>query len=344
MSAVDQAVTTLAPVVGVAAACRVLGRPRPSHYRANRRSAAPPRPPRRAARPQPRALSVAERARVLDALHAERFCDQAPASVWASLLDEGVYLASISTMYRLLRQQGETGDRRRHATHPPRVKPELVATAPNRVWSWDITKLHGPAKWTYYYLYVILDVYSRYAVGWMVAHRETAELAERLLADTIATQRIADGQLTVHADRGSSMTSKPVALLLADLGVTRSHSRPKVSNDNPYSEAQFKTLKHHPTFPDRFGSLADARAFCQRFFGWYNHIHRHSGIGLLTPADVHHGRTDAITIARAGVLDAAYAAHPERFVRKPPEPPRVPEQVWINKPLDPSEPPQQFPS
>jgi putative transposase len=342
MAAVDQAVTVLAPAVGTAAACRALGRPRASHYRAHRQSPPPPRPPRPAPRPQPMALSVAERQQVLDVLHAERFVDQAPASVWAGLLDDGVYLASISTMYRLLRARGETGDRRRHATHPARVKPELVATAPNQVWSWDITKLHGPAKWTYYYLYVILDVYSRYVVGWMVAGGEAAALAERLLAEAIATQRIADGQLTVHADRGSSMTSKPVALLLADLGVTRSHSRPHVSNDNPYSEAQFKTLKHHPTFPDRFGSIHDARAFCQRFFAWYNHDHRHSGIGLLTPADVHHHRAEAITAARAGVLEAAYAAHPERFVRKRPEPPQLPDAVWINKPLDASEPPQEF--
>jgi putative transposase len=276
-------------------------------------------------------------------LHAERFWDAAPASVYAALLDEGVYLASVATMYRLLRQQGETGDRRRHATHPARVKPELVATTPNQVWSWDITKLAGPAKWTYFYLYVILDVYSRYVVGWMVAHQEAAALAERLLADTIAAQRVDDGQLAVHADRGTSMTSKPVALLLADLGVTRSHSRPHVPDDNPYSESQFKTLKHHPAFPDRFGSIQDARVFCQRFFGWYNLEHYHSGIGLLTPADVHYGRAGQVIAARQVVLGDAYAAHPERFVRKPPTPPRLPEQVWINKPLDPTEAPQQFP-
>jgi putative transposase len=280
---------------------------------------------------------------VLEVLHQERFWDTAPASVYATLLDEGSYLCSTSTMYRLLRQQGETGDRRRHATHPARVKPELLATAPSQVWSWDITRLAGPAKWTWYYLYVILDIFSRYAVGWMVAAREAASLAERLLADTIASQQVEAGQLTVHADRGTSMTSKPVALLLADLGVTKSHSRPKVSNDNPYSESQFKTLKHHPTFPDRFGSLEDARAFCRGFFGWYNFQHRHGGIGLLTPADVHYGRAEQITLARGVVLDAAYAAHPERFVGKPPQPPRLPGLVWINKPLDPQEPPQQFP-
>jgi putative transposase len=280
---------------------------------------------------------------VLATLHDERFCDQAPASVWATLLDEGDYLCSVSTMYRLLRERGETGDRRRHATHPARVKPELVATRPNQCWSWDITKLAGPAKWTWYYLYAILDIYSRYAVGWMVAHRGAAVLAERLLADTITTQGVEAGQLTVHADRGTSMTSKSVALLLADLGVTRSHSRPHVSNDNPYSESQFKTLKHHPSFPERFGSLEDARRFCQRFFGWYNAEHRHAGIGLLAPADVHFGRARQITAARQAVLSSAYAAHPERFVRKPPAPPALPGAVWINKPIDPTEPPQQFP-
>jgi putative transposase len=343
MDTLEQAVATLAPAVGTVRACRAVGQPRASWYRRHRQSPPPLRPPRPAPAPQPRALSAAERAQVLAVLHQERFWDTAPASVYATLLDEGVYLASVSTMYRLLRQQGETGDRRRHATHPARVKPELLATAPNQVWSWDITKLAGPAKWTWFYLYVILDIYSRYVVGWMVAAREATSLAERLLADTIANQQVQAGQLTVHADRGTSMTSKPVALLLADLGVTKSHSRPKMSNDNPYSESQFKTLKHHPTFPDRFGSLEDARGFCQGFFGWYNFEHRHAGIGLLTPADVHYGRAEQITLARGAVLDAAYAAHPERFLGKPPQPPRLPEQVWINKPVDPSEPPQQFP-
>jgi putative transposase len=342
MAALDQAVATLAPAVGMVRACRAVGQPRASWYRRHRQSP-PPCPPRAAATPHPRALHATERQQVLEVLHAERFWDQAPASVYATLLDEGVYLASVSTMYRLLRQRGETGDRRRHATHPARVKPELLATGPNQCWSWDITKLAGPAKWTWYYLYVILDIYSRYVVGWMVAAREAASLAERLLAEAIANQQVGAGQLTVHADRGTSMTSKPVAMLLADLGVTRSHSRPHVSDDNPYSESQFKTLKHHPTFPDRFGCIQDARAFCQRFFGWYNLEHRHSGIALLTPADVHYGRAEKIITARAAILEGAYAAHPERFVRKPPQPPQLSEQVWINKPLDPSEPPQQFP-
>jgi putative transposase len=341
---VDATVTALSPVMGTTAACRALGQPRSSWYRAHRRSPAPPRPPRRPAPAvQPRALSPAERQQVLDVLHAERFWDAAPASIYAALLDEGVYLASISTMYRLLRQQGETGDRRRHATHPARVKPELVATAPNQVWSWDITKLHGPAKWTYYYLYVLLDIYSRYVVGWMVAHQEAARLAERLLAEAITAHKVEAGQLSVHADRGSSMTAKPVAMLLADLGVTKSHARPHVPDDNPYSESQFKTLKHHPTFPDRFGSIQDARAFCQGFFRWYNFEHYHSGIGLLTPADVHFGRAEQILAARQQVLEGAYVAHPERFVHKPPTPSRLPQVVWINKPVDPTEAPQQFP-
>ena len=336
MGTLDQAVVTLAPAVGTVRACRTVGQPRASWYRRHRQSLPPSRPPRPAPAPQPRALSQAEREQVLEVLHQERFWDTAPASVYATLLDEGRYLASVSTMYRLLRERGETGDRRRHATHPARVKPELVASGPNQVWSWDITKLAGPTKWTWYHLYTILDIYSRYAVGWMVAAREAALLAERLLAEAIANQRVEAGQLTIHADRGTSMTSKPVALLLADLGVTRSHARPKVSNDNPYSESQFKTLKHHPTFPDRFGSIQDARAFCQRFFGWYNFEHRHSGIGLLIPADVHHGRAAQITAARGAVLGKAYAAHPERFVRKQPAPPRLPDAAWINKPLNPN--------
>jgi putative transposase len=341
--AVEHAIATLAPIVGTATACKSTGWPRSSWYRIHRRSPAPPPPPRPAPRPQPRALSAAERQQVLDILHAERFWDAAPASVYATLLDEGQYLASIATMYRLLRADGETGDRRRHATHPARVKPELVATAPNQVYSWDITKLAGPAKWTWYYLYVLLDIYSRYVVGWMVAAQEAAVLAERLLADAIAAQGVEAGTLTVHADRGTSMTSKPVAMLLADLGVTKSHSRPHVPDDNPYSESQFKTLKHHPLFPDRFGCIQDARVFCQGFFRWYNFEHHHSGIALLTPADVHFGRAEQITTARAVVLDGAYAAHPERFVRKPPVPPRLPQAVWINQPVDPSEAPQQFP-
>jgi putative transposase len=283
-------------------------------------------------RVHPRALSPTERAAVLDVLHAPRFQDAAPAAVYATLLDERVYLASERTMYRLLAAEGETRPRRDQLVHPTYQKPELLATAPNQVWSWDITKLLGPAKWTYFYLYVILDVYSRYVVGWMVAHREQADLAERLIAETIAKQDVSAGQLTLHADRGSSMTSKPVAFLLADLGVTKSHSRPHVSNDNPYSEAQFKTLKYRPGFPDRFASIDEARAFCQDFFRWYNAEHRHAGIGLMAPEVVHYGQAQDAYDARAQVLATAYLAHPERFVRQAPRPPQLPTAAWINPP------------
>ncbi len=290
----DTAITDLTPVVGVKDACAAVGRPRATHYRWHRKSLAPHRPPREP-KPQPRALTADERTEVLAVLHEPRFVDLAPGEVHAILLDEGRYLCSESTMYRLLREtHGGVRDRRRQATHPPRVKPELVAHGANQCWSWDITKLAGPAKWTYYYLYSIIDIYSRYTVGWMVATRESKELAERLLADTIAKQNIDRDQLTIHADRGSSMASKPVAFLLADLGVTKSHSRPHCSNDNPFSEAQFKTLKYRPDFPQTFGSLEDARAFCASFYRWYNHDHRHSGIGMHTPADVHHGHADAV--------------------------------------------------
>jgi putative transposase len=282
-------------------------------------------------------LSTAEQQGILEVLHSDRFADLAPAEVWATLLDEGVYLGSESTFYRLLRHAGEVRERRRQATHPAKVKPELTAGAPNEVWSWDITKLRGPAKWSYYYLYVILDIFSRYVVGWMVASRETGPLAEVLIRQTCAKQGIERAQLTIHADRGSSMTSKPVAFLLADLGVTQSHSRPHVSNDNPFSEAQFKTLKYRPDFPGRFDSIEDARRHCQIFFPWYNDEHRHTGLGLHTPADVHYGLAEAIRDKRAGVLDAAYTAHPERFVRKPPEPPQIPETSWINRPDQPEE-------
>ena len=329
---IDQAIAELTPVVGVKDACAAVGRPRATHYRWHRQSPPPPRP-QREPKPQPRALSASERAEVLDVLHQERFVDLAPGEVHAILLDEGTYLCSESTMYRLLREEhGGVRERRRQAVHPPRVKPELVAHGPNQTWSWDITKLHGPAKWTYYYLYSIIDIYSRYTVGWMVATKESKELAERLLGDTIAKQNIERGQLSIHADRGSSMASKPVAFLLADLGVTKSHSRPHCSNDNPFSEAQFKTLKYRPNFPATFGSLQDARAFCARFYRWYNHDHRHSGIGMHTPFDVHHDHAAAVREARASTLTAAYTATPHRFVRKHPEPPNLPGTTWINKP------------
>jgi putative transposase len=310
-----------------------------SWYRRHRASPAPPRPaavPQRD-RVQPRALAAAERQAILDMLHSARFADTAPAEAWATLLDEGTYLGSVSTYYRVLREAGESRERRAQAAHPAAVKPELAATGPNQVWSWDITKLHGPAKWTYYHLYVILDIFSRYAVGWMVATRESAALAEKLIAATAAKQSITRGQLTIHADRGSSMTSKPVALLLADLGVTQSHSRPHVSNDNPYSEAQFKTLKYRPGFPARFTSIEAARAHCQDFFPWYNSEHHHGGLGLHTAADVHYGQAAAVRAGRALVLTRAYLAHPERFIHKPPAPPDLPGGSWINPPEDKSE-------
>jgi len=264
--------------------------------------------------------------------HQDRFLDLSPPQVYANLLDQGIYLASISTYYRVLAAQGEVRERRRQAIHPAHIKPELVAQAPNEVWSWDITKLLGPEKWTFFYLYVILDIFSRYVVGWTVARRESANLARHLIDHSVRKQAIRRDQLSIHADRGSSMTSKPVAFLLADLGVTKSHSRPHVSNDNPYSESQFKTLKYRPDFPSRFGGFEDARAFCQRFFPWYNEQHRHSGLGLLTPSDVHHGRAAIVQAARGQVLAAAYAGHPERFVRRPPTPPDLPSPAWINMP------------
>ncbi len=330
---IDAAVGELAPIVGVAAACDAVGEARARWYRRHPVTTKPP-VPKTPPRPQPRALTDAERGELREVLNSEDHVDEAPATVYARLLDDGRYLGSVSTMYRVLREHDEVGERRRHATHPATVKPELVATAPNSVWSWDITKLLGPAKWTWFYLYVIIDIYSRYVPGWMLARAERANLAEALLDDTIRKQQIERHQLTIHADRGTSMASKPVAFLLADLGVTKTHSRPRCSNDNPYSESQFRTLKYRPDFPARFGSYEDAHAHCGDFFSWYNHEHRHSGIGFHTPADVHHGRAGAIDIERARVLDAAYAAHPERFVRRPPTPPAVPDAAWINKPKE----------
>jgi putative transposase len=332
----DKAIAELTPRIGVRKASEAVGAAQAGYYRRHRQSPAPQRPARtpHRERHQTRALTAAERQTILEVLHSQRFADLAPAEVWAILLDEGVYLASQSTFYRLLRHAGEVRERRAQATHPAKVKPELVATTPNAVWSWDITKLRGPAKWTYYQLYVILDIYSRYVVGWMLAGRESAALAEVLIKATCAKQGIGRDQLTIHADRGSSMTSKPVAFLLADLGVTQSHSRPHVSDDNPYSEAQFKTLKYRPDFPPRFETIEAARLHCRTFFSWYNDDHRHTGLGLHTAADVHHDRADAVREQRAVVLTAAYDAHPERFVRKPPAPPKPPVVAWINKPDD----------
>jgi putative transposase len=326
----EQTVDELTPLVGTRPACRALGAAPATIYRRRR----PPEPrPRRPRAVPARALSDAEREEVLGVLHSERFVDCSPAQVWATLLDEGRYLASERTFYRLLAaRHGSVTERRDQLTHPAYAKPELLAEQPNELWSWDVSKLLGPAKWTYYYLYVILDVFSRYVVGWTVQHRESAKLAEALIAQAAEQQQIKRGQLTVHADRGPAMRSKPVAFLLADLGVLKTHSRPYTSTDNPYSEAHFKTLKYRPGFPERFQNIEQARAFCRPFFDWYNHDHRHSGIGLMTPAAVHHGQAQALHAERQRVLTAAYAQTPERFVGRPPTPPRLPVAAWINKP------------
>ena len=322
------AVETARVTMGLAAACDALGVSRAGVYRRRQPAPAPaPRPT------PPRALDPGERQRVLETLDSERFLDRAPAQVHATLLDEGTYLCSPRTMYRLLDAAGEVQERRDQVRRPHYAAPELLATRPNEVWSWDITKLLGPVKWTYFYLYVILDIFSRYVVGWMIAPHESAALAERLIAETCAKYGIAPGQLTLHADRGGAMRSKPVALLLADLGVVKTHSRPYVSNDNPFSEAQFRTLKYCPQFPDRFGSIEDGRAFGQEFFRWYNQDHRHSGLGFLTPAVVHFGQADVVRAHRDRVLAAAYAAHPERFVNGRPHPADLPTAVWINPPV-----------
>jgi putative transposase len=327
------ALNALAPAIGLAPACFALRINRSRIYRqdARRRVLISPRPP--ALRPRaPLALSTSERQGLLDVLYDERFADCAPRTVYARLLDEGVYLASVRTMYRLLAAEGQSRERRNQRVHPAYAKPELLAVQPNEVWSWDITKLKGPVKWSCYHLYVILDIFSRYVVGWMIALRETAQLAEQLIAETIAKHNIAPGTLTLHADRGTSMRSKPVAALLVDLDVAKTHSRPHVSDDNPYSEAQFKTLKYRPDFPERFGSIEDARAHCQPFFHWYNGTHCHSGIGFMTPESVHYGRAQAIFQQRANILNVAFLAHPNRFKGSAPQPPKLPTAAWINPP------------
>ena len=320
-------VTELGPRLGIAPTCAALGLPRATYYRRRRPQSAPAPRPR-----SPRALSPDDHAAVLARLHEPRFVDLAPAEVYATLLDEGEYLCSERTMYRVLAAQHEVRDRRDQLRHPRYAVPELLARRPNELWSWDITKLLGPVKWTYYYLYVLLDIFSRYVVGWLLAGQEAAALAKVLIAESCERQHIGPAQLTIHADRGPSMTSQPVALLLATLGVLPSHSRPHVSNDNPFSEAQFKTMKYRPDFPDRFGAYEDAETHCQRFFPWYNTEHRHTGLGLLTPHDVHYGLAEARVVARAEILAAAHAAHPERFPRGMPQPPPPPMAVWINPP------------
>ncbi len=314
---------------GVKPTCWALGIGRGSYYRRQ----SPRAEPREVGR-HPRALSTEERQRVVSLLHDERFCDQAPAEVYATLLDEGQYLCSERTMYRILDENREVRERRNQVRHPRYAAPELLATRPNEVWSWDITKLLGPTKWTYFYLYVILDIFSRYVVGWMVAHRESATLAQRLIRETLTRQGIKPGQLGIHADRGPSMKSKTVALLMAELGVTKTHNRPYVSNDNPYSESQFKTMKYRADFPERFGSFQDARGFCGGFFPWYNHKHHHSGLGLLTSFEVHSGQAEQCREKRALVLERAFENNPERFVRGMPKPAALPTEVWINKPKE----------
>jgi putative transposase len=284
-------------------------------------------------RPTPgRALSADERKTVLRQLNSERFADQSPRQVYSKLLDEGSYLCSVRTMYRILEDHQSTRERRNQLTHPNYKKPELLATGPNEVWSWDITKLKGPEKWTYYYLYVILDIYSRTVVGWMLAHRESSDLAKQLIQTTIEKHEISADQLIIHSDRGPSMTSHSVAHLLGSLGVTKSHSRPHVSNDNPFSESQFKTMKYRPDFPQRFGSYEDALGFSRRFFDWYNNEHYHSGIGMLTPASLHFGQAKEILSARKQTLEQAWQKTPERFVHGIPKPQRLPKAVWINAP------------
>lgn len=323
-------VAELAPEVGTTAACSALAVPRATYYR----RVAPSEPAAEAApRTSPRALSAGERQQVLDVLHSERFLDASVREVHATLLEEGTYLASVRTMYRVLAEAGELRERRVQRTHPVYTKPELLATGPNQVWSWDITKLRGPAKWQYFNLYVIIDIFSRLVVGWMVAERESATLADRLISETCEKQGIEPGQLTVHADRGSAMTSKAVAQLLADLGVTKTHSRPHTSNDNPYSESQFKTMKYCPAFPGSFGSLEDASGFCRSFFDGYNTRHHHGGIGYFTPEQVHYGDAERVQEVRKTALAAAYAAHPERFVSGPPAPAPLPTAAWINPPV-----------
>lgn len=335
--------------VAVSQACAALDMPRSSYYRAQvpvttTCSPLEPVPPTLAladktAPASPRALSETEKERLRQLLHSERFVDSSPYQVYGTLLDEGVYHCSISTMYRLLRHDGELRERRRQRAHPAYAKPELLATAPNQLWTWDITKLHGPLKGHSFALYVLLDVFSRYVVGWLVAEREAAYLAEDLMAESCLKQDIQPDQLTIHADRGGPMTAKSLALLLTDLGVAQSHSRPYTANDNPFSEAQFKTVKYRPDYPDRFGSLVDARAWAQAFFHWYNQQHRHTGLGLLTPSIVHHGQAEKHQQQRQQVLQTAYAQHPERFIQGQPVPPALPTAVWINppKPVDKSD-------
>jgi putative transposase len=327
-----QAVQALMPTASITAACQALNLPRSSFYRAQQPLAPTVTVQDSERMLSPRALTAPEKENVRAVLNSERFQDQSPREVYATLLDKARYLCSWRTMYRILAENQPVRERRNQRQHPVYAKPELLATHANQLWSWDITKLRGPVTWTYYYLYVILDVYSRYVVGWMIAERESEALAQELIRETCAKQGILPGQLTLHADNGSAMIAKSVAQLLIDLDVVKSHSRPHVSDDNPYSEAQFKTLKYRPDYPERFGCLVDARAWAQAFFAWYNQAHHHTGLALLTPAVVHHGQAETVLQKRQQVLTAAYAAHPERFVKHAPVPAQLPLAVWINPP------------
>jgi putative transposase len=315
--------------------CAALGVPPSSFYRLIKPDSGKNEIPRERKRRSSRALSESERAHILCIMHDDRFCDKPPSEIYASLLDEGIFLCSQRTMYRILRSEDEVRERRNQLRHPKYKKPELIATAPNQVWSWDITKLRGPAKFSYYYLYVFLDIYSRHVVGWMVAANENAVHAKDLIRETCRRQAIDRNQLFIHSDRGSSMTSKTVAMLLSDLGITKSLNRPHVSNDNPYSESQFKTLKYRPNYPERFGCLEDARVFCETFFDWYNNEHYHSGIALMTPSDVHYGLAEECNQRRQLVLSEAFERTPERFVKGSPKVQNLPKEVWINKPDSP---------
>ncbi len=326
------AVTAQAAPGQTKAACAALGVARSSFYRRRAHLARPAAEPRPRPRPD-RALTTAEREAVLELMREPRFVDLAPAEIYASLLDQDVYLCSIRTMYRILNENNEVKERRNQLRHPDYKKPELLAEGPNQVWSWDITKLMGPTKWTYCYLYVIIDIFSRRIVGWCIADAENAALFKMLFDDAFTKHQVPPGQLTLHADRGAPMKAKVTAQLLADLGVTKSHSRPHVSNDNPFSESHFKTLKYQPKFPKRFGCVEDAKAFCRDFFSWYNQDHHHVGIGLMTPDQVHYGQADAVYAARQNVLDIAFQKNPERFVKKAPQPPAKPTAAWINPPL-----------
>ena len=318
----------MAQSVPVTRVCQVFDLPRSTLYRLRQPAVSKTPNPHRSSR----GLAPDERRAVHELLNSDRFCDLAPRQVYGILLDEGAYHCSVSTMYRILNEHGEAKERRRQRVHPHYTRPELLATGPNQVWSWDITWLKGPFKWQFFYLYVILDIFSRYVTGWMVAEQESGELAQQLIVEACRTQAIQPEQLTLHADRGAPMKSQTVAQLLESLEVTKSHSRPHTSNDNPFSEAQFKTLKYRPNYPQRFESIEHARFWSRHFVDWYNHQHRHSSLGLMTPATVHAGLADQVSAQRQQVLEAAYEKHPQRFVAGIPIPPQVPEAVWINPP------------